>query len=58
MTTSVGFCLSYDHFKLDFVAFEVDNCSTDLDIVMTLLVPAKVLCNVWPYNFYDITLRH
>ena len=29
MTTSVRICLSYDHFKFDFVAFEVDNCSTE-----------------------------
>ena len=31
-------------------------CMVDLDVVMTLLVPAKVLCNVWSYNFYDMTL--
>ena len=28
----------------------------DMDVVMTLLVPAKVLCNVWSYDFYDMTL--
>ena len=30
-------------------------CMVDMDIVMTLLVPAKVLCNEW-YDFYDMTL--
>ena len=29
MTTSVRFCLSYDPFKLDFIAFKIDNCSTE-----------------------------
>ena len=29
MTRSVRFCLSYDHFKLNFIAFKVDNCSTE-----------------------------
>ena len=24
--------------------------------IMMLLVPAEVLCNVWSYNFYDMTL--
>ena len=28
----------------------------DMDDVMTLLVPAKVLCNMWSYDFYDMTL--
>ena len=28
----------------------------DKDVVMTLLVPAKMLCNMWSYNFYDMTL--
>ena len=23
----------------------------DMDVVMMLLVPAKVLCNMWSYNF-------
>ena len=61
MTTSVRFCLSYDPFRLDFIAFKVDNCSTekcmvDMDVAMTLLVPAKVLYNVWLYDFYNMTL--
>ena len=61
MTTSVRFCLSYDPFKLDFTAFKFDSCSTenawfDMDIVMTLLVPVKVLYNVWLYDFYNMTL--
>ena len=29
-----------------------------MDVVMTLLVPAKVLCNVWSYDFYNMTLSH
>ena len=53
MTTSVRFCLSYDHFKLDFIVFKVDIVT---DVVMTLPVRAKMLCNVWSYDFYDTTL--
>ena len=30
----------------------------DKDVVMTLLAPAEVLCNVKSYDFYVITLRH
>ena len=61
MNTSVRFCLSYDPFKLDFIAFIVENCSTetcmvDMNVVMTLLVSAKVLYNVWSYDFYNMTL--
>ena len=28
----------------------------DMDVVMTLLVPVKVLCNMWSYDFYDMRL--
>ena len=28
----------------------------DMDVVMMLLVPAKVLCNVWSYNVLDMML--
>ena len=28
----------------------------DMDVIMALLVPVKVLCNVWSYDFYDMTL--
>ena len=30
----------------------------DMDVVMALPVPAKVLhvCNVWSYHFYNMTL--
>ena len=28
----------------------------DKDVVMTLPVPAKMLYNVWLYDFYDMTL--
>ena len=38
MTRSVRFCLSYDHLKLNFIAFKMDNISkrnrlADLDLV-------------------------
>ena len=62
MIMSVRLCLSYDHFKLDFTAYRVDNCSAEnvwcmVDMeVMMLLVPAKVLCILWSYDFYDMTL--
>ena len=61
MTTSVRFCLSYDRFKLDFIVFKVDIISVEkkyvvTDVVMTLYVRAKMLCNVWSYDFYDMTL--
>ena len=26
----------------------------DMDIVMTLLVTARMICNVWSYDFYDM----
>ena len=29
MNTRVSFCLSYDHFKLDFITFKGDNCLTE-----------------------------
>ena len=29
MTTSVRLCLLYNHFRLDIIAFKVDNCSTE-----------------------------
>ena len=28
----------------------------DMDVIMTLLIPAKVLCNKWSYDFYDMAL--
>ena len=61
MTKSVRLCLSYDLFKLDFIAFKVQQlfnrkCMADMDVVMTLLVLAKVLYNVWLYDFYNMTL--
>ena len=27
-----------------------------MDVIMTLHVRAKMLCNVWSYDFYDMTL--
>ena len=60
MTTSVKFCLSYDRFKLDFIVFKVNIISIEntlvTDAVMTLHVRAKMLCNLWSYDFYDTTL--
>ena len=48
MTMSVRFCLPYDRFKLDFIVFKVDNTHKVVtDVVMTLHVRAKMLCNVW-----------
>ena len=43
MTTNITFCLSYNLFKLDFIAFKVDmlfdrKCIVDMHGVMTLLV--------------------
>ena len=29
MTPSVRLCLSYGHFRMDIIAFKVDNCSTE-----------------------------
>ena len=31
-------------------------CMVDMDVVMTLLVPTKVLLHVWSYDIYDTTL--
>ena len=33
-------------------------CMVDMDVVMMLLVPPKLLCNVWSYDFYVMTLLH
>ena len=27
-----------------------------MEVVMTLFFPTKVLCNMWSYDFYDLTL--
>ena len=58
MTTCVRFCLSYERFKLDFIVFKVNIISIEnnTDVVMALHVRAKMLCNVWSYDFYDMTL--
>ena len=60
MTTSVRFCLSYDCLKWNFIAFKVDIISREnnvvMDGVMTLRASNQVLCNVWSYDFYDMTL--
>ena len=59
MTSSVRFCLSYDCFKWDFIAFKVDIISKHnvvKDGIVTLRASDQVLCNVWSYEFYDMTL--
>ena len=59
MNTSVRFCLSYDAFKWHFIALKVDIISIEsvvTDGIMTLRASNQVLCNVWSYDFYDMTL--
>ena len=60
MTTSVRFCLSYDCFKLDIVAFTEDNISIEnVTLSWTSLwryIYAEKLCSMWSYYFYDMTL--
>ena len=59
ITTSVRFCLSYDHFKLDIIAFKEDNILIEnVTLSWTSLwryIYAEKLCNVWSYHFYDMT---
>ena len=51
MTRSVIFCLTYDLSKELFIAFKVDIISSKnavvTDVIMMLLVPAKVFKQVW-----------
>ena len=60
MTTSERFCLSHDCLKWDFITFKVDIISIENNVVsdgiMRLLASNQVLCNVWSYDFYDMTL--
>ena len=59
MITSVRFCLSYDSLKWDFITLKVDIISKEnvvTDGIMTLRASNQVLCNVWSYDFYDMTL--
>ena len=54
MTMNVYYC-----FKYDFIALKVDknrkhNIITD--DIMTLRSSNQVLCKVWSYDFYDMTL--
>ena len=61
MTDSVEFCLLSDSlngilllsFNLDMISMK--NCIVG-DMVMTLQVPAKVLCNLWSYHIYFVAL--
>ena len=59
MTTSVRFCLSYDRFKLEFIAFKVDIISIENNVVRDVFmrytyVPKCYL--TWSYNIYYMTL--
>ena len=60
MTTRVRFCLSYDCSKWGFIALKDDIISIENNVVtdgiMTLRASNQVLCNVWSYDFYDMTL--
>ena len=61
MTTSVRFCLLYDPFKWDYIAFKmiiisIGNALLTRTLSMTLRLRAKVLLPVWSYDFYDMTL--
>ena len=53
MTTSIGFLLAYVSFKMDFSLLNlaiVQRKMVDMDVAMTLLVPANVL-----YFMNDVT---
>ena len=58
---SVRFCLSYDRFKWGFIALKVDIISIE-NITLSRTASwryasvTKYLCNVWSYDFYDMTL--
>ena len=58
MTTSVRFCLSYDCFKWELKSWDYFNTKHNIvtDGIMALRASNQVLCNVWSYDFYDMTL--
>ena len=61
MTISVGFYLSYDPLKRNFISierifFQYENTLLTRMLSITLHVYAKVLLHVWSYDFYDTTL--
>ena len=61
MNMDLRLCLSYNPFKLDFIAFKMNiisikNILLTLTLSMTLRVRAKALLRVWSYDFYDTTL--
>ena len=48
-------------FKMEFIAFKIDissisKCIVDIDVDYTLRARAKMLLNLWTYDFYDTTL--
>ena len=55
MTTSIRFCLSYNRFKQDIIAFKEDTISIEnVTLSRTSLLRyayAEKLCNVWSYHF-------
>ena len=57
----VRFYISYDCFKWYFISLTVDTISVEniivTDGIMTLHAPPRRYpCNVWSYDFYDMTL--
>ena len=57
MTTSVGFCLSYNDFKYDFIANKLKRKHRAVtDDVKMLQVSNHVLLHMWSYGFYYMTL--
>ena len=55
MTTSVIFCLSNDLSNALFIAFKVDICIVDTDVIMMLLVPAKSVTTHVVITLFDMT---
>ena len=41
---------------LKWTLFQYRKSNVVTEVVMTLHVRAKMLCNVWSYDFYDMTL--
>ena len=61
LTTSVRFCLSYDHLKWDFIAFKMNTfskskCIVVTDVVNGITCTRQSVITLWPYDFCDMTL--
>ena len=53
MAIDIGFCLSLDHFKLDFISFTVNIIYFNREsIIDTNITKTFHLCNIWSYNFH------